>query len=80
MVVLSPVLFFSNKSGTESVCKMLDSDCLGDVSKILGIRMRIMPRAIAQTTGMRARLMRVQLVGGARGTCYVRCIDIAIAS
>ena len=23
---------------------------------------------------MRARLMRVQLVGGARGTCYVRCI------
>jgi len=34
--------------------------------------MHIMPRAIAQT--MRARLMRVQLVGGARGTCYVRCI------
>lgn len=35
MVVPSPVLFFSNKSGTESVCEMLDSDCLGDVSKIL---------------------------------------------
>ena len=71
MVVLSPVLFFSNKSGTESVCKMLDSDCLGDVSKILGIRMRIMPRAIAQT--MRARLMRVKL-RRAWPSVYFRCL------
>ena len=39
--------------------------------------MRIMPRAIAQT--MRARLMRVQLVGGTRGTCYIQfAVQLAI--